>query len=72
MWEFSLVYESGFPRFLHLKTLFAFYFYLRRGRDSNPRYLAAHLISNQAHSTTLTPLRRSKLRKRKQRSKKTK
>ena len=28
----------------------------RRGRDSNPRYLAAHLISSQAHSTTLPPL----------------
>ena len=29
----------------------------RRGRDSNPRYLTAHLISSQAHSTTLPPLR---------------
>ena len=29
----------------------------RRGRDSNPRYLAAHLISSQAPSTTQTPLR---------------
>ena len=26
----------------------------RRGRDSNPRYLAAHPISSRAHSTTLT------------------
>ncbi len=29
----------------------------RRGRDSNPRYLAVRLISNQVHSTTLPPLR---------------
>ncbi len=29
----------------------------RRGRDSNPRYLSAHLISSQARSTTLPPLR---------------
>ncbi|MDB6113632.1 MAG: hypothetical protein JWQ62_577 [Lacunisphaera sp.] len=29
----------------------------RRGRDSNPRDLAAHLISSQARSTTLPPLR---------------
>ena len=28
----------------------------RRGRDSNPRYLAAHPISSRAHSTTLPPL----------------
>ena len=28
----------------------------RRGGDSNPRYLAVHLISSQARSTTLTPL----------------
>ena len=28
----------------------------RRGRDSNPRYLAVHLISNQTQSTTLPPL----------------
>src|SRR5690606_25477530 len=33
-----------------------FQFRLRRGRDSNPRYVAAHLISNQAPSTTRTPL----------------
>ena len=31
----------------------------RRGRDSNPRYLAAHLISSQAPSTTQTSLRGS-------------
>ena len=29
---------------------------LRRGRDSNPRYLSVHLISNQAPSTTRSPL----------------
>lgn len=29
----------------------------RRGRDSNPRYVAVHLISSQAPSTTRTPLR---------------
>jgi hypothetical protein len=29
---------------------------LRRGRDSNPRYLAVHMISNQAPSTTRPPL----------------
>ena len=29
----------------------------RRGWDSNPRDLAAHLISSQARSTTLPPLR---------------
>src|SRR5574343_324899 len=29
----------------------------RRGWDSNPRYLAVRLISNQVHSTTLPPLR---------------
>ncbi|CAN5826951.1 hypothetical protein BH11MYX4_BH11MYX4_22610 [soil metagenome] len=29
----------------------------RRGRDSNPRWLAPHLISNQAPSTTRSPLR---------------
>jgi hypothetical protein len=29
----------------------------RRGRDSNPRYLAAHALSKRAHSTTLPPLR---------------
>ena len=28
----------------------------RRGRDSNPRNLAVHLISNQTQSTTLPPL----------------
>ena len=28
----------------------------RRGWDSNPRYIAAHLISSQAPSTTRTPL----------------
>ena len=28
----------------------------RRGRDSNPRYLAVHCISNAARSTTLPPL----------------
>ncbi len=28
----------------------------RRGRDSNPRYLAVHLISSQAHSASLSPL----------------
>ena len=28
----------------------------RRGRDSNPRYLAVHPISSRAHSTTLPPL----------------
>ena len=29
----------------------------RRGWDSNPRYgVTVHLISNQAHSTTLAPL----------------
>ena len=32
--------------------------YWRRGWDSNPRYgRTVHLISNQAHSTTLAPLR---------------
>ena len=31
-------------------------FYWRRGRDSNPRYVAVHLISSQAPSTTRTPL----------------
>ena len=30
--------------------------YWRRGRDSNPRYVAVHLISSQAPSTTRTPL----------------
>ena len=30
--------------------------YWRRGWDSNPRYIAAHLISSQAPSTTRTPL----------------
>ena len=29
----------------------------RRGRDSNPRYLAVHSISNAARSATLSPLR---------------
>src|SRR5574343_1790006 len=33
----------------------------RRGRDSNPRYLAVRLISNQVHSTTLPPLRGSEI-----------
>lgn len=33
-------------------------FYWRRGRDSNPRYVAVHLISSQAPSTTRTPLRK--------------
>ena len=28
----------------------------RRGRDSNPRYLAVHTLSKRARSTTLTPL----------------
>ena len=28
----------------------------RRGWDSNPRYVAAHLISSQTPSTTRTPL----------------
>ena len=28
----------------------------RRGRDSNPRYLAVHSISNAAQSATLSPL----------------
>ncbi len=28
----------------------------RRGWDSNPRYLAVRLISNQVHSATLPPL----------------
>lgn len=39
------------------KPRFAGLYHLRRGGDSNPRYLAVHMISNQAHSTTLTPLR---------------
>ena len=30
----------------------------RRGRDSNPRYLAVHTLSKRAHSATLTPLRK--------------
>ncbi len=29
---------------------------LRRGQDSNLRYLAVHIVSNDAHSTTLPPL----------------
>jgi hypothetical protein len=29
----------------------------RRGRDSNPRYLAVHKLSKLARSATLTPLR---------------
>ena len=33
----------------------------RRGRDSNPRYLAVHSISNAARSATLSPLRRDGL-----------
>ena len=32
-------------------------FVKRRGGDSNPRYLAVHIISNDAHSATLPPLR---------------
>jgi site-specific DNA recombinase len=31
---------------------------MRRGRDSNPRYLTAHRISSAAHSTTLAPLQK--------------
>jgi hypothetical protein len=30
---------------------------LRRGRDSNPRYIAVHMLSKHARSATLTPLR---------------
>ena len=33
----------------------------RRGWDSNPRYLAVHLISSQAPSTSRTPLRNTLL-----------
>ncbi len=32
---------------------------VRRGRDSNPRYLAARWFSRPVHSTTLPPLRGS-------------
>ncbi len=32
---------------------------IRRGWDSNPRYLSVHLISSQAQSTTLTPLQKN-------------
>ena len=35
----------------------ALVFYWRRGRDSNPRYLAVHTLSKRARSATLTPLR---------------
>ena len=34
----------------------------RRGRDSNPRYLAVNMISSHARSATLSPLRRRKVR----------
>ncbi len=30
----------------------------RRGRDSNPRYLAVNTLSKRARSATLTPLRK--------------
>ena len=33
--------------------------YRRRGRDSNPRYLAIHTISNRAPSATRTPLQQN-------------
>ena len=60
--EFKLVYSADISfrdvadkinSFIQTKK----HFNWRRGRDSNPRYLAAHPISSRAHSTTLPPLR---------------
>lgn len=35
----------------------------RRGRDSNPRYLAVNTLSKRARSATLTPLRKKLAKK---------
>ncbi len=47
---------ANIPKTGNLSECLIFNISWRRGRDSNPRNLAVHLISNQTQSTTLPPL----------------
>ena len=55
---FQARFEPQNPTLLHAKISFYSERYLRRERDSNPRYpLGVHTLSRRASSTTPAPLR---------------